>query len=199
VVGITTWSRSRWRLQPRLFLSGVQASIRFFHTSLSLPSLHSRFTIAPSRRGEEDGAVLTLRELHRAALHNNNATCNMQHALCTSPAMLACQGINRDVKRRSPLAKILSRALCQARGLQHAETPPGQPLQPSPLSALRPSLPTHTHSRLTSEHWCLRTPLRIREVSSSIYTPSLSSKWIDFCSFFHLPQTHVVAMLEAVY
>jgi hypothetical protein len=63
--------------------------------------------------------------------------------------------LRRDVKRLHP-SPILLRALCQRRGLLQAETPSKQPLQRSPLSAILPSLPTHTHSRLASERWCLR-------------------------------------------
>jgi hypothetical protein len=129
--------------------------------------------------------------------------CAHRHHLRTSSKLIGFQGINsrqqaarrarHDVKRRSPFANPPSRSV-SVQGSATSGNPSKQPLQPCPLSAILFSLPNHTHSRLTSERWCLRTK---DPVGFSIHPRSpFSSKWISvLLSIF---ENIVDAMVEAV-
>jgi hypothetical protein len=80
--------------------------------------------------------------------------------------------VRRDIKRRPP-SPILLHALCQCKGLLHAETPPTQ--APPAMSLLAVFT-----SRLTSERWCLRS---VDPVGFFIHLPSTVFSQVDFCSF----------------
>jgi hypothetical protein len=110
----------------------------------------------------------------------------------TAPSMLPvwCGATSSDGPLASPPSCSVSVQGSATRG-----SPSKQPLQPCPLPAVLPSLPTHTHSRLTSERWCLRS--EDPEGFFIIHLHSTVFSQVDFCSFSIFANI-VDAMLEAV-
>jgi hypothetical protein len=99
-----------------------------------------------------------------------------------SAEQVCVHGMNlrRDAKQLHP-SPILLRALCQRRGLLQAETPPSSPSSAPPPLVRCPHLPPNsTHSRLTSERWCLRSE---DPVGFFIHLHSTVFCQVDFCSF----------------